>query len=73
MYDCEDNLRRIYFNVKILKKSENISNEKYNRAYRLYNNIFKINIERITKTKIINIILRNRINFIKRLFNILIR
>ena len=59
--------------MRFSKKSEDISNKKYNRAYRLYSDIFKINIERIIKTKIINIILRSYLNFIKKLFNVLIR
>ena len=58
--------------MRFLKKNKNISNEKYNRIYYFYNNKFKINIERIKKIKIINIILRSRLNFIKKLFNVLI-
>ena len=59
--------------MRFFRESESTSIEKYNRTYRLYNDIFKIDIERVIKTKIINIILRSRLNSIKRLFNALIR
>ena len=59
--------------MKFLRENKSISNEKYNRIYYLYNNKLKINIERIIKIKIINIILRDYLNFIKKLFNALIR
>ena len=59
--------------MRLFKESKNISNKKYNRAYRLYNNILEISVERITKTKIIDTILRDYLNFIKKLFNALIR
>ena len=73
MYDREDSLKKIYFNVRFLRESESISNEKYNRTYRLYNNKLEISVEKIIKTKIIDAILRNYLNFIKKLFNALIR
>ena len=73
MHNCEDSLKRIYFNVRLFRENKDISNKKYSRAYYLYNNIFEISVKRIIETKIIDIILRNRLNFIKRLFNILIR
>ena len=59
--------------MRFFKKSKNILSEKYNRTYRLYNDIFKISIERVIEIKIINTILRYRLNFIKELFNVLIR
>ena len=59
--------------MKLFRENKDISNKKYNRAYYLYNNIFKISIERVIETKIIDIILRDYLNFIKRLFNVLIR
>ena len=59
--------------MKIFRKREDIFNEKYNRAYRLYNNIFEINIKRILKITIIDIILRSYLNSIEKLFNVLIR
>ena len=73
MHDYEDSLREIYFNMKLLKKSEDISNKKYNRVYYLYNNIFEISIERVIETKIIDTILRDRLNSMKKLFDVLIR
>ena len=59
--------------MRFLKKSESISNEKYNRIYRFYNDKLEINIERVIKIKIIDTILRDYLNFIKKLFNALIR
>ena len=59
--------------MKILKESENISNEKYNRVYYLYSDIFEISIETIIETTIIDAILRDYLNAIKELFNALIR
>ena len=59
--------------MRFFKESENISNEKYSRIYRLYNNKLEINIERVIKIKIIDTISRDRLNFIKKLFNALIR
>ena len=50
MHDYEDSLRKIHFNIKFLKRSKNISNEKYSSIYRFYNNILEINIKRIIKT-----------------------
>ena len=59
--------------MKISRKSEDIFSEKYSRAYSLYNDIFEVNIKRITKITIIDTILKYRLNFIKKLFNVLIR
>ena len=59
--------------MRFFKESGNISNEKYSRIYRLYNNKLEINIERVIKIKIIDTISRDRLNFIKKLFNALIR
>ena len=59
--------------MRLFKESESILNKKYNRAYRLYSDILEINIKRVIKTKIINAILRDYLNFIRRLFNVLIR
>ena len=73
MYNYKDSLREIYFNVKLFKENKDISNKKYNRAYYLYNNIFEISIERVIETKIIDTILRDYLNSVKRLFNVLIR
>ena len=73
MYDREDSLKKKKFNVRFLRESESISDEKYNRTYRLYNNKLEISVEKIIKTKIIDAILRNYLNFIKKLFNALIR
>ena len=73
MYNCEGNLREIYSNVRLFRESEDISNKKYNRAYRLYSDIFEISIERVIETKIIDTILRDYLNSIKRLSNVSIR
>ena len=59
--------------MRFLKKCESISNKKYNRAYRLYSDISKISVERVIEIKIIDTILRDRLNFIKRLSDVLIR
>ena len=59
--------------MRLLKRSKNISSEKFNRAYRFYNDILEIDIKRVTKIKIIDTILRDYLNFIKKLFNVLIR
>ena len=59
--------------MRFFRKSKDISNKKYNRANRLYNNIFKINIKRITEKKIIDAILKDYLNSIKKLSNALIR
>ena len=72
MHNCEDSLKEIYFNVRLFRKNKDISNKKYNRVYRLYNDIFEISVKRIIETKITNTILRDRLNFIKRLYNVLI-
>ena len=57
--------------MKILKENKDISND--NRAYYLYSDILEINIERIIKTIIMDLILRDYLNSIKELFNVLIR
>ena len=59
--------------MRIFKESEDISSEKYSRAYYFYNNIFEVNIKKVIKIIIINAILRDRLNLIKKLFNVLIR
>ena len=58
--------------MKIFKKEESVFSEKHNRAYRLYSDIFEINIKRVIKRTIINTISRDRLNSIKRLSNVLI-
>ena len=59
--------------MKFFKENKNISSEKYSRAYRLYNDIFEISVEKIIETKIVDTILRDRLNSIKELSNALIR
>ena len=73
MHDCEDSLKKNYFNVEIFKGDKSIFNKEYSRAYYLYNDIFEISVERAIKITIIDIILRDYLDFIKRLFNVLIR
>ena len=59
--------------MRILKKNKDISNEKYSRAYYFNNDILKISVERFIEITIINTILRDYLNFMKKLFNALIR
>ena len=59
--------------MRFFRESKDISNKKYNRVNYLYNDIFEISVERITETKIIDTFLEDYLNFIKELFNILIR
>ena len=72
MLDNEDNLKRIRFNMKIFKENRNIFDEKHNRTYRFYNNTFNINVERISKITMINVISKSDLNFMKMLFDVLI-
>ena len=59
--------------MRILKESESTLNKKYSRAYYLYSEISKISVKRAIETTIIDIILRNYLDLIERLFNALIR
>ena len=59
--------------MRILKEDKSVFNEKYNRAYYLYSDIFEISIKKVTEIIIIDTISRNYLNFIKKLFNVLIR
>ena len=59
--------------MKIFRESEDIFSEKYNRAYRLYSDIFEASVKRVTKITIIDAISRGRLNSMKKLSNVLIR
>ena len=72
MFDDEGSLKRIRFNMKIFKENKGIFDEKHNRTHRFYNNMFDINVERISKTIMINVISKSDLNLIKVLFDALI-
>ena len=72
MFDDENNLRRVRFNIKIFEKNWDICDEKHNRIYRFYNDMLETNVERILKTMMINVISGSDLNFMKMLFDVLI-
>ena len=72
MLDDEDNLKKIHLNMKIFRGNKNIFDEKHNRTHRLYNDMFDTDIERISKTIIIDVISESGLNLMKVLFDALI-
>ena len=72
MLDDEDSLKKIRLNIKIFKENRNIFDEKHDRTHRLHNNMFNINIKRILKTIMIDVISKSGLNLMKVLFDALI-
>ena len=72
MLDSENNLKKIRLNMRIFKRNKNIFDEKHNRTHRLYNDMFDINVEKTSKTIMINVISKSGLNFMKMLFDALI-
>ena len=72
MLDDGGNLKKIRFNIKIFKRNKSIFDEKHNRIHRLYDDMFNINVERISKTTMTDVISESGLNFMKVLFDALI-
>ena len=73
MLDDESNLKKIRLNMKIFKKYRDVYNKKHNRTYCFYNDMFKINVERISKTTVIDVVSECDLDLIKVLSDALIR
>ena len=59
--------------MKIFKRYRDVYNKKHNQTHCFYNDIFEINIKKISKTTMINVISKCDLNFMKVLFDALIR
>ena len=73
MLDDGNSLKKIRFNMKIFKEYRDVYDKKHNRIHCFYNDMFEINVERILKTMMTDVVLGCDLNFIKVLFDILIR
>ena len=67
------NLKKIRFDIKIFEKCRGVYNKKHNRTHCFYNDIFEINIERILKTTMTDVVSGCDLNFMKMLSDALIR
>ena len=72
MFDNENNLKRIRLDMKIFKRSYDVFDKKHDRIYHLYDDMSEINVERISKTTMIDVISECNLNLMKILFDVLI-
>ena len=73
MFDDGDNLKKIRLDIRVFKENRDIYDKKHNRNHRIYDNMSKSNVKRISKATMTNVISECDLNFMKMLFNALIR
>ena len=73
MFNDESNLKRVRFNMKSFERNWDIYDEKHNRTHRSYDDMLETSVEKILKTTMIDVISESGLNFMKMLFDALIR
>ena len=72
MLDDENSLKKIRFDMKIFEKYRDVYNKKHNQIHYFYNDMFETNVEKISKTTMINVVSECDLNSMKMLFDALI-
>ena len=73
MLDNESNLKRIRLNMKIFERYRDVYDKKHDRTHCFYNDMFKISVEKISKTTMINVVSGCDLDFMKMLSDALVR